>query len=203
VNKKDVDPYAILSLVSELKLNPNLKLLTHETNILDPVGAWLNKPVNTWKLLYKFTRDQKTNEAWHQACNGKGPTVSVVRTKDGHVFGGYCHLSWWTPSSGERSEQKESKESFIFSITDGKNRQPYKLLQYQNYQDAIFSCSNAYGFGWGTDGIDLILGPGMPQHCSSYLNNTYALPEGYTNPSTWLAGSSNYWKIIEIETYLV
>jgi len=137
LDRKDVDPYRFLSLVSELKLNSKPQVATQGTTILDPVGVWLNKPVNTWKLLYKWTRDPKTNEAWHQACDNKGPTVTVIRTKDGHVFGGYSQISWSAPTNESFSwavgifEPKESRASFLFSLTDGKNRQPYQCLQFQ------------------------------------------------------------------------
>jgi len=195
VNKKDVDPYAFLSLVSELKLD------SKQVADLDPVGVWLKKPVRNWKLLYKWTKDEKTNVAWYRACAGKGPTVTVVRTKDGHVFGGYAHISWLSLNSGY--EWKESMESFIFSITDGKGRKPYQCLQTQPSQHSLCSYANSSKscFGWGAN-HDLYINP---ESLGSYsnLNGTYKLPQGFSDNQTWLAGSYTTWQIVEIETYLV
>jgi len=166
-------------------LNSKPQVAIQGTTILDPVGVWLNKPVNTWKLLYKWTRDPKTNEAWHRACNGKGPTVTIIRTKDGHVFGGFSQITWSAPA-GQAWESKESKLSFIFSLTDGKNRQPYQCLPFQNYKDAICLCESNNGFGWGYGGSDLWVYPGnVSTPVSTNLNSTYKLPEGFTNSKTF------------------
>jgi len=184
--------------MAELKLNSKLQV----SQDLAPIGIWLNKPVNTWKLLYKWTIDEKTKAAWHHACDGKGPTVTIVRTKDGHVFGGYNPLAWWVPRNNGDSEFKESKESFIFSLTDGKGRQAYQCLPYNYCQYAICSFDSNNGLGWG-GGLDLYINPEATVGSYSNLNNTYKLPQGFVDGRTWLAGSYNNWQIIEIETYSV
>jgi len=173
-------------------------------SILDPIGIWLDKPVYTWKLLYKWTQHPRTDVAWHQQCNGKGPTVTVVTTHDGHVFGGYCDLPWWTSTphlSLGRLDYKASTKSFIFSLTDGKGRQPYQCSQYRSGGFAVCVSRHESGFAWGL-GPDLYLNPENMSLSSSYLH-TYSLPEGFTGRKTFLASSFTNWEIEEMETYLV
>jgi len=185
-------------LISELKLNLKVQV-TEDLSILDPVGVWLNKPVHGWKLLYKWTRDPKTKLAWHQACHDKGPTVTVVRTKDGHVFGGYAHLSWWTPTKNFY-EYRQSNESFIFSLTDGKGRKPSRRFPVQSSPNAICSCDSTDGFAWG-HGNDLFINPENTEKYFAKVS-TYQ-STGETTASDWLAGSTKDWQIVEIETFLV
>jgi len=44
--------------------------------------------------LFIASQDGKTGENFHSKCDGKGPTLTVIQTKDGHVFGGFTSRSW-------------------------------------------------------------------------------------------------------------
>jgi len=191
LSKNEVDSSLLLSMVS------NLKLVSPRSKLFDPLATWLNKPVNLWKLLYKWTKDEKTLEAWHKQCDKKGPTVTIVWANGGYAFGGYTPLPWESTSSW-----KESKESFIFSLTDGKGRQPYQCLPYQNFQYCVYHGSDRIIFGGGI-GNDIWLRI-PPQYNDSYstVGCTYKLPPGFEG-RTFLAGSNDNWQIEEIETYLV
>jgi len=190
LNKNQVDSFILLSMVSNLKVDSN------SNKLFEPLASWLKKPVHTWKLLYKWTKDEKSQTAWHTKCDNKGPTVTIIWTKGGYVFGAYAHLPWAIDGGW-----KESKESFIFSLTDGKNRQSYQCLPFQNFNCGVFHHPSAIAMGYG-DGCDIFLqmSPGS-QASSSDLGGTYKVPDGYSS-QTFLAGSRN-WTIEELETYSV
>jgi len=200
LNKSQVDSFILLSMVSNLKvdLNPkwNLKVDLNPSNkLFEPLAKWLNKPVRTWKLLYKWTKDEKNLKAWHKQCDAKGPTVTIIWANKGYVFGGYAHLPW--ASSGG---WKESKESFLFSLTDGKNRQPYQCLPFQNFHQTIYDDSSC--MCWSSD-LYLRIPPQYTDNDSySGLGDAYKVPDGFDG-QTFLAGSYTNWTIEEIETYLV
>jgi len=42
-----------------------------------------------WTLSYQSSRDGKHPEDFHEKCDGKGPTFTVVLTADGSVIGGF------------------------------------------------------------------------------------------------------------------
>ena len=46
------------------------------------------------KLLYKASTDGDTKNIFHNKCDNQGPTVSIIGSKDGHIFGGYASQSW-------------------------------------------------------------------------------------------------------------
>ncbi|XP_071079866.1 interferon-induced protein 44-like [Haliotis cracherodii] len=45
-------------------------------------------------LLYQATRDGCSASVFHQKCNGKGPTVTLLYNTAGYVFGGYTSIAW-------------------------------------------------------------------------------------------------------------
>ena len=46
------------------------------------------------KLLYRANRNGWAATNFHSCCDNKGPTVTVVRSSNGCVFGGYTEQPW-------------------------------------------------------------------------------------------------------------
>jgi hypothetical protein len=70
---------------------------------------WIN--FRNLSLLYSATRDGFCSKAFHGQCDGMGATLVLVKSKAGHVFGGY------TPTDWGASSRLDCKESFIFHAT--------------------------------------------------------------------------------------
>ena len=48
-----------------------------------------------WKLLYRASEHDYTSKSFHEYCdNVKGPTLVVIKSNEGWVFGGYTTQSW-------------------------------------------------------------------------------------------------------------
>ncbi len=47
-----------------------------------------------WKLLYRASEHGYTGESFHEYCNDKGPTLIVIKSSEGWIFGGYTTQSW-------------------------------------------------------------------------------------------------------------
>jgi len=62
-------------------------------------------------VLYVATRDGDDASNFHQACDNKGPTIVIVQTSSGAVFGGYAGESW-----GGDGWWRSSSDSFLFSL---------------------------------------------------------------------------------------
>jgi hypothetical protein len=54
-------------------------------------------------LLFRASRDRWKAADFHRCCDGKGPTVVVVRPESGHVFGGATGGSWASDGSWARA----------------------------------------------------------------------------------------------------
>ena len=47
-----------------------------------------------WKLLYRTSEHGFTAESFHKYCDDKGPTLVVIKSSKGWIFGGYTTQSW-------------------------------------------------------------------------------------------------------------
>ena len=140
-------------------------------------------------MLWKGSRDGFGCATFHSKCDGKGPTLTVIQSTDGVIFGGYTSLSWSSPNP---YQYYQDDAAFIYSITKG-----YKVSK-QNNTSSIY-CHSSLGpvFGYGND-IYVANNCNTPNsnYCSS--NNTYPLPSG----ENYLSGTYNF-TVKEIEVYSV
>jgi hypothetical protein len=92
--------------------------------------------------LYKASSNGFGASAFHQFCDNKGPTVTVIKTNAGHTFGGFTTISW-----DQCNNYKNDTQSFLFSVD---KQTKYPIVK--NYEHAI-RCLPGYGpiFGNGND----------------------------------------------------
>lgn len=100
------------------------------------------------QLIYYFLRDGFGTADFHRCCDSKGPTLSVIQSTGGYLFGGYTPLSW-----NGTNTFKNCSESFIFTLTNPHNIPPTKYHRNPQSQSAIY-CDPAYGPTFG-DGCTL------------------------------------------------
>ena len=74
------------------------------------------------KLLYRGSKDGFTKNIFHEKCNNKGPTVTLIQNKRGDIFGGFTSISW-----SNKEEEILDKDSFIFSLSNIYNSKPIKF----------------------------------------------------------------------------
>jgi len=84
--------------------------------ILDEKGAsFLQQQLplyNSTTLLFRGSRDGFAASAFHLKCDNAGPTVTVIKSTTGRVFGGYTTKSW-----GGASSWITDSSAFLFSVT--------------------------------------------------------------------------------------
>ena len=71
----------------------------------------LNGIAGTATLLYRASRDGWKYADFHSRCDGKGATVTLFRTDDGRVCGGYTSVNW--DSTGN---YRTDAKAFVFSL---------------------------------------------------------------------------------------
>ena len=47
-----------------------------------------------WKLIYRASEHEYTASSFHEYCDDKGPTLIVIKSSGGWIFGGYTTQSW-------------------------------------------------------------------------------------------------------------
>ena len=63
-------------------------LFSHLSRFLNPVSKSL-----IWKLCYRASTHGWSSRTFHNRCDGKPHTVTIIRTKQ-YVFGGYTDIAW-------------------------------------------------------------------------------------------------------------
>ena len=66
-----------------------------------------------WSLLYQGTRDGFLASNFHSHCDNKPNTLTIVKSTNGNVFGGYTSAQWKSTESYECD-----KSAFIFSLVN-------------------------------------------------------------------------------------
>ena len=65
-----------------------------------------------YKLIYRATEHGETAEEFHDRCDNVEGTLTVVKTKEGNIFGGYTSISW----DPEEYSEKKDDNAFVFSL---------------------------------------------------------------------------------------
>ncbi|CAG8579581.1 3278_t:CDS:2 [Acaulospora colombiana] len=78
-----------------------------------------------FRLLFRGSRDGFSAKTFHDNCDGQGATIVVVRVGDSkELIGGYNPIGWSSPRD---VEWRGTRDSFIFSLGDGKDLGKTKL----------------------------------------------------------------------------
>ncbi len=166
-------------------------------NLLTPsqmaqLNSWASSPNQSWKLCYKRSVHGGSSSTFHNLCDNKGATFTIIRSNQNPTFGGYTEVSW-DSGSGYSNDPK----AFVFSLT-------------QNYRGQILTGggnatyrSSYYGptFGGGHDiHLDSNMNSGY-----TYFGHTYTCPHGSPGNGScqnYLAGNYNSWGPTDVEVYI-
>ncbi len=59
----------------------------------DKLREWLGNDYK-WRLIYRASEHGYTAKSFHDYCDNKGPTLIVIKSSGGWIFGGYTTRSW-------------------------------------------------------------------------------------------------------------
>jgi BTB/POZ domain-containing protein KCTD9 len=159
-------------------------------------------------------RDGWTARDFHSKCDGKGATLTLVRSKEGYVFGGYTAVPWTSPSDYGTcvrvcvsvcthvcvsSVHMPDPHAFIYTLTNNAGLPAYKAKATKQLQYAVWHNSGRLLFGYAGD---LAICSNAHTAAGSYTEwgSTYPLPPGATRD--FLVGGRNF-KVAALEVFLV
>ena len=149
------------------------------------------------EMIFRASENGFKAEKFHQFCDGKSPTIVLIKSNYGKIFGGYTKSKW---SSNDNWVNDDSRSSFIFSV---QHSTKHKLKHSKN---AIFS-GKSHGPIFGK-GYDIYISNNCNLNTNSFCNlgNSYSLNNCSKSESieskTYLAGNINF-KITEYEVYQI
>jgi len=131
--------------------------------------------------------------------NHKGPTVTLVKTTDGYVFGGYTAVSWGN-GDGNRLTKKEDATAYLFQLSgpDGRSRQLLPVKEGEEEYAVWHKHENGPMFGGsdrhGDPTHDLMLHANCRWNDQNYalLGNSYPTREGGDGDPTFLSAEQTF-----------
>lgn len=142
----------------------------------------------TLERCYSMAQSGDEGLGFHDACDGKGPTVTIVKTTKGFIFGGASDKDWASSSGSSRNggvtTMVASDSAFLFCVKcagAGTGAAPSQLkLTGKNNQNAlIHQLGSGPLFGGGNDlGIYIYPDDRRNTAAASRLGDTYTCPVG-------------------------
>ncbi len=88
-----------LCLKNPSELLPNTHLVNQQYD--SKLREWLGNDYQ-WKLLYRASEHEYSATSFHECCDDKGPTLVIIKSSGGWIFGGYTTQSWIVVHPDER-----------------------------------------------------------------------------------------------------
>ena len=172
----------------EIKIKiKNLDSLIIENNIK------YNKTLKNWidpnikiksELLYRMSRDGIEYSKFHNLCDNKGATITLIKLEDGNILGNYTPLSW-----DSTNIWKNDLNMFIFNLTEN-------IKCIKNNQDSYgIYCRSDYGPYAGV----------IEFKSSNKMNNPYINPNSsyYNECNKIYSKSRGHYKSVEVEVFKI
>jgi len=128
---------------------------------------WMGKR-NSMKLIYRASQDGFGASNFHLKCDNKGPTLSVIKSQNDYIFGGFTSISW-----NSNGSYLIDSSAWIFSLVN-QQKVPYQYI-ISNGSNSIY-CNSSYGPTFG-GGHDIYI-----SDQSNSNNNSYSNPSSYKIP---------------------
>ena len=138
-------------------------------------------------LLFKSSVDGDDSQKFHQKCDYRGATITLVRSETGRRFGGYNSLSW----DKNLGNYLSKGDNFLFSFDTRK--------YYKNSSGSNHSYHNgSYGPTFG-GGHDLYI-----SHQCMSNQNSYSSKSNYDMSSSYeLNGGVQKFKVLDYEVFQI
>ncbi len=157
--------------------------LVLQTGEVDMVNTWLGRQAK-FELCFRASIHGKNSQEFHNRCDGKGATITFIKTSDGYRFGGFTSQSW--DSSG--AYKSNDPTAFLFSV-DKQTKIPIQNQSWVTYNNGGYGPT----FGGGHD-----------IHVNGSMSSGYSYLYGYKgNFAPYYLTGQQAFTPVEVETYIV
>lgn len=197
--KNKLDENKKLLEENSVKQNERIKNLFKDSAIVkleekkminDWIDPYKEKNITT-ELLFRTSVDGDNAATFHNKCNGKGATITFIKTNDGKRIGGFTEVSWASSNS-----YKADSKAFIFSLDTSQ-----KFVQWRNFNCAIYDYSS-YGPTFG-NGHDIYIGNQCKSSTSNYCNSNYSYGFYYSYNLINTGSQNTSFQVGDYEVYSV
>lgn len=149
-----------------------------------------------WKLIYRGSQNGFKSKDFHSKCDGLTKTLTIIKTINSFIFGGYTEAAW-----SQKGTYETDSNAFIFSLMN-KDKKP--IVLYCSESQYAISGNSSFGPTFG-GGLDIYIADKSNTNMSNYSNLgfTYKHPQyayGSNEAKCFLAGAYNF-QTAEIEVF--
>lgn len=146
--------------------------------------------------MYRASEHGFSSQSFHSKCDGIPSTITIVKSANNNIFGGYTKSAWTSDNQYNRDP-----DAFIFSLVNKEGR-PFKAECSNGGDHAVF-CNASHGPTFGEH--DIYISSNSNQNRSSHSNVGYSYKHssfvyGSSQAKCVLAGSYNF-ETVEVEVY--
>ena len=169
--------------------------LDYEEKLLDFIGGDRSQP---WRLIYRATEHGFNARDFHDHCDSLSPTLSIIQTDFGNVFGGYTTVPW---SSAMQRTDRADPEAFLFTLRNNVGVPPTKFPVATQFQHCAITHNPTCGPNFGSpnnEGSDLCL-----RNQFNEKGNCVFFPKSYVDTSNQgaLVFARRYFACKEVEVF--
>lgn len=169
---------------------PSQMLLASEKLYLSNLCSFSGKKAK-WELIYRAGKDGFKSKQFHAKCDGCPRTLTVIKTIDGFIFGGYTEQAWHSNNSYVTDEN-----AFLFSLVNNE-LDPVKLKCVMP-KCALYSHEN-YGPTFGR-GYDIHVADSANVNCNSF-STLATFADSKHGGSATLLGGTEYFMVCDFEVF--
>jgi len=147
---------------------------------------------SSWQLRYQATKDGFASVNFHSKCDNSGPSLTLIKTNAGHIFGGFTSVSW-----NSTGNYYKDSSAFLFTIVNPHNLPPTK---YPISNSSAVYCGSSYGPTFG-GGHDICIANNANMNNSSYTSFPSSFLDTTGKGNTTF--TSNNFTVTEIEVFLL
>eukprot|EP00957_Ditylum_brightwellii_P136660 10421921-Ditylum_brightwellii.AAC.1 len=135
------------------------------------------------ELLYRASRDGWESSQFHAKCDHRGPTITIIRTTDNYVFGGFCDTPWTSKTGLKYYLDPSPPKAFLFTLRCHSGMCPTKMRQKSESNRAVShdsSCGPIFG---RRNHSDIFIWDNANSNTRSYtkIGGNYTFPRGQTS----------------------
>lgn len=183
----------MIDLINTPFLDSTILTKEQKKNLLKLCDFARNKK---FTLLYRATRDGFRSTDFHSKCDKFNNTLTIIKTNNSRIFGGYSEAEW-----SSKCSWVHSIDSFLFSLEN--SEETSLIMKCNEPQYSIYSNIN-YGPTFG-NGHSLYISNDSNLNKQSYSNlgTSYKHPNYLygSNESKSFLADSYYFQTEEIEVY--
>jgi len=178
---------------NDLILDPEGGTLLSDDHVTK-LAEWL--PHKRFLLLYKATKDGFQDTNFHQRCDNRGPTLTVIQAHGGHLFGGYTAASW------DCSEDfRADPTAFLFTLANPHAIPPTAYPARRGHEHRSIYCSGFACAVFGA-GYDVAVNSASHQFNDSPINFPSTFVDTTGKGSLTFTGAP-FFTTSEVEVYSV